>query len=224
MLGFLKRKSQNARIIMCIKQSQFLLDSYCEKRRAKILLALTISKLEFDMAEADIFNLFLHPSLCSKDIHISSFETLEDIRNKLTLQLEHTAKMAKNIFGEFPSFVKEQVEDSRLGLEILMSTLGGNIVSNQKDNILKIWGYLNVSETLLSEAFNEINQISARSAEFTGQEIDAFQGWNEESVLMNAKLIVSLMREEYKDGLLCGNPCLAQQPFDTSSPPPCNFD
>lgn len=206
MFGFLKKKNQDVRVLMCIKQADLLLSSYSEKRRARILIMLTMCQLEFRSTGIDIFNLILHPHMFSRKELMTAYESLEDSRNNMIQQLSQTAKMAHQIYGDFPSFAKKHAEDTRTALEIIMATLGGNIVNNQKHNILKIWKFLETTKQQLNEAFSEINQTVEKTSEIIGNEINVFQGMSEDNLVMNAQMTLSLMREDYKEKYACGNP------------------
>jgi len=178
MFGWLKKKGQNSRVHMCIKEVKWELESGNSIKRAKILAIASVLGKEFFNSGDIPIDVIDRPLDYSRDDLMRFYEVLEDIRNNNTLQISQTKKMMSKFGAKFPTFAEDHAKQTGRSLEVLMATVGAGITLDRRDDVREIWDLLTKSKALLDEAMDEIVEIENKTMEMTGQEGGMFSKYD----------------------------------------------
>jgi hypothetical protein len=180
MFGWLKKKGQDSRVYMSIKEVKWELESGDSVKQAKILaIASVLGKEFFDSGDIPV-DVVDRPLDYSRDDLMRFYESLEDIRNNNTLQISHTKKMMNKMGIGFPRFAEEHAKQTGRALEVWMATVGAGIALDRRDDVREIWKILARSKSSLDEAMDEILAIENKTMEMTGQEGGMFSDYDRE--------------------------------------------
>ena len=177
MFGWVRKKSENSRVYMCVKELKWELEAASQVKRAKILaLSQLIRTLSMDSLEGALENPFEYQR---EDI-VFIYNDLEDLRNGMTGQLKHLEKSFKNLGIDFPDDWKNHVKLTQRAVEVWMTLIGCGMAPDSRDDVRKIWQYLNDSKPSLLLALQELRATSAMQAEFTGTDLFSEFGHSDE--------------------------------------------
>jgi hypothetical protein len=200
MFGWLKKKGQDSRVYMCIKEVKWELESGAPTKRAKILAIASVSGKEFfDSGDIPI-SVVDRPLDYSREDLMRFYEVLEDIRNNNTLQISHTKKMMRKFGMEFPTFAEEHAKLTGRSLEVWMATVGAGIAIDRRDDVREIWNLLTQSKPSLDEAMDEIVETENKTMEMTGQEEGMFSGYDREEWKMACNFLPAQFSKELNIG------------------------
>ncbi len=178
MFGWLKKKGQDSRIYMCIKEVKWELESGDAVVRAKILaIASVLGKDLFADVEIPI-DVVDRPLDYSREDLMRFYEVLEDIRNSATVQMEHLKKSMARFGVNFPPFAESHVKLSNRALEVWMATVGAGIVTERRGDVREIWRLLVQSRPHLDMAINAIVEVEKKTMEITGQQGGMFSAYD----------------------------------------------
>lgn len=180
MFGWLKKKAQDSRVYMCIKEVKWELESGNSVHRAKILAIATILGKEFFRSGEIPIDVVDRPLDYSREDLMGFYEVLENIRNDNTLQIVNMKKMMKKFGMEFPKFAEDHAKQTGRSLEVWMATVGAGIAIDRRDDVREIWKFLTMSKASLDEAISEIVAIENKTMEMTGQEGGMFSAYDPE--------------------------------------------
>ena len=175
-LNWLKKKGQDARVYGCIQELRWELESYDQITRAKIFATAGVVRNEFFSGKGTPFNEVVgRPLDYTRDVLISLYETLEDIRNNNTLQIQDARERGARLEMELPDFVEEHAKIAGRALEVWMSTIGAGIGAGRRDDVRAIWSMLVQSSPYLDQAMDSILETEQMTTQMTGQNgVDVF--------------------------------------------------
>lgn len=180
MFGWLQKKSENARVYMCVKELKWDLETASEVRRAKILAMAQLLRGGFSDIEAfedAIDNPFDYP----REQVAFLYSEMENMRNGATLQLNHLEKSFRNMGMDFPEEWKNHVKLTNRAIEVWMTLFGCGMAPDVRDDVREIWRYLLGSKSQLATAMSELREMSREQAQITGTDIfDEFGHSDEE--------------------------------------------
>ena len=168
MAGWIAKKMQNSRVLMCIKEVKWELEAGDKMHRATIL-ALT-HFLREGMFDEDGFpeDMLDRPLDYSRDDLFQIYEGMENIRNGNTLQIEQTKKNMKNFGMNLPEFSIQHAKNMNKAIEVLMCTIGAGLTTDRRDDVRDIWKYLSGSREHIKQAIMGIKEFEVKTAEATG--------------------------------------------------------
>ncbi len=168
MLGWLKKKGQDSRIYMCIKEVKWELETADQIKRARILaIASALRNYCFSAGEIPI-DVLDRPLDYSRNDLMLFYEYIETIRNNV-VQIPHTKKMLGKFGMELPAFVEDHAKMTRKALEVWMSTIGSGIATERRDDVRDIWKFLAQSKPFINEAMDQIVDNERTTLKMTGQ-------------------------------------------------------
>ena len=184
MLGWLRDKSDNARVVMCIKDHKLELETSSVLHRAKILAMAQLLRHNFTQS-FDLDSVVNNPFAYSREELLAVYSNLENLRNEATFQLAGLKKGFANMGYELPDELSAHVKLTNRSLELWMVTLGAGLLSGQDQNIRFVWRLMQGSVDELEQAISEIRDVADRQAEYTGQNIfDDFVSTDQEWLTM----------------------------------------
>lgn len=177
MFGWLKKKGQDSRVYMCIKEVRWELESGDSVKRAKILAIASVLGNELFTAGDIPVDVLDRPLDYSRSDLMRFYEVLENIRNNNTLQFTHMKKMMGQFGMEFPAFAEDHMKLARKALEVWMATVGSGIATERRDDVRIIWKLLVQSKPYLDEAMDAIKETEQKTMVMTGQQGGMFSNY-----------------------------------------------
>jgi len=180
MFGWVKKKGQNSRVYMCIKELKWEIESGDIVKRAKIMaIACALGQELFSGGEIPI-DVVDRPLDYSRDDLMKFYEGLENIRNSSAIQIEHLKKMMGSYGMEFPSFAEDHAKLTNRALEVWMATVGAGIATERRDDVRTIWKLLFQSKPFLDEAMDAILETEQKTMAMTGRQDEMFSNYERE--------------------------------------------
>ena len=170
MFGWLKKKSENARVYMCVKELKWDLETASQLRRAKILAMSQILRIGFsDIPSFD--DAIENPLDYPREEMAFMYTQMENMRNSATIQVSNLKKQSANMGINLPLEMEEHVKLTNRAIEVWMTLFGCGLAPDIRDDVRQIWNYLLQSKNDLKNAMIDLRAMSARQAQFTGQDI-----------------------------------------------------
>jgi hypothetical protein len=169
MFGWLQKKSENARVHMCVKELKWDLESASPLRRAKILAMaqfLRTGYREIPSFEDALENPLDYP----REQMALIYTEMENVRNSARVQLSQLKKGFARMGVQPPEEMEDHVLLTNRAIEVWMTLFGCGLAPDVRDDVRKIWEYMSNSKNVLKEAILDLREMSARQAEFTGED------------------------------------------------------
>ena len=170
MFDWLKKKSENVRVNMCVKELKWDLETASPLRRAKILAMSQILRIGFaDMPsfEDAIENPFDYP----REEMSLMYTQMENMRNSASIQVSQLKKQFTNMGISPPPDMEDHVKLTNRAIEVWMTLFGCGLAPDVRDDVRQIWMFMMQSKNVLQDAMTDLREMSARQAKFTGQDI-----------------------------------------------------
>jgi len=166
---WLKRKSQDSRVYMCLKELRWDLEQSSGLRRAKVaaMAALLPTTMLTKLGHLD--STFDRPLDFPRDTLMDLYKILEDLRNTGKLQLKRTQRNMSQFGLELPEFAADHAIVSNRALEVWMATIGAGILPNRRDDAREVWSLLHGSRAFLDDAIASIQATEKQTEEMSGQ-------------------------------------------------------
>lgn len=184
MFGWLAKKSENARIYMCVKDLKWNLEGSSGVDRAQLLAIAVVLGDQFFGEDTFPKRVADRPLDFPKDQLLRVYEVLEEVRNHNEMELSSTKKRLAQVGMTFPEGAEEHAKRTARALEVWMATVASGIVTERRDEVRSIWKLLHTSKPHLGEAFENIVDTEKQIMSFTGQD-----DW----------LFTSLDRQQWRD-------------------------
>ncbi len=176
MFGWIKEKSENAKVYMCVKELKWDVEKANSLRAAKILcVAQILRELAFDEIpnfKDAIENPFDYPR---KELSYV-YTQLEAMRNGAVMQLNYLKKNFSSMGMEIPESFVEHVTLSNRSMEVWMTLFGCGLSPKVREDVRAIWSYFKLPKSTLIAAIQDLRQTSAMQAKLTGGE-DAYKNF-----------------------------------------------
>lgn len=172
MFDWLKKKGQDSRVYMCIKEVKWELESADQIKRARILATTSALGSRFFSGEVIPIDVVNRPLDYSRENLMQFYEILEDIRNDNSTKLAKTKKIMGNFEMEFPAYAEDHAKTAGRAIEVWMSTVGAGIAPDRRDDVRTIWRLLVQSKPFLDTAMDEILLTEKRIFEMAEQQSD----------------------------------------------------
>lgn len=170
MFGWLQKKSENARVHMCVKELKWDLESASPLRRAKILAMAQLLRTGYsEMTSFD--DALENPLDYPREQMALMYTEMENMRNSATVQLSQLKKGFTRMGVQLPEEMEDHVKLTNRAIEVWMTLFGCGMAPDVRDDVREIWQYMSNSKNVLKEAMLDLREMSARQAEFTGQDI-----------------------------------------------------
>lgn len=153
MFGWLKKKGQDSRVHMCIKEVRLALEMMDSVKRAKVLAIASLLRNEFFSTGEFPKDVVDRPLDYSREDLMRVYSALEDIRNGQTIEMARTKKLSGM---ENPAFAGDVWKINIRALEVWMATVGAGIATARRDDVREIWELLVQSKPYLENAMNAI--------------------------------------------------------------------
>ena len=172
MFDWLKKKSENARVYMCVKELKWDLETASPLRRAKILAMAQILRIGFqDMPSFE--DAVENPIDYPRNEIAYMYTSMENMRNSASIQVSQLKKNAVQMGFPLPEDMEEHVKLTNRSIEVWMTLFGCGLAPDVRDDVRQIWSYMLQSKNVLKEAMIDLRAMSARQAQITGQDIFA---------------------------------------------------
>ncbi len=178
MFGWLKKKGEDSRIYMCIKEVKWNLETSDSVERAKILAIASMLGNEFFGSGEMSIEIVNNPMNYSRDDLLVFYGVLEDIRNSNTIQINNLKKMMSKYGMDFPKFAEDHAKQTGRSLEIWMATIGAGLALDRRDDVKEIWNLLTSSKPSLDKAIDEIVETEKMTLEMTGNHDGMFSNYD----------------------------------------------
>jgi len=170
LFDWLKKKSENARVYMCVKELKWDLETATPLRRAKILAMSQILRIGFvDIPSFE--DAIQNPLDYPREEMAFMYTQMENMRNAASIQVSQLKKQFSNMGISPPIDMEDHVKLTNRAIEVWMTLFGCGLAPDIRDDVRKIWVYMLQSKDVLKDAMIDLRAMSARQAEFTGQDI-----------------------------------------------------
>lgn len=162
MRDWLIRKAQNSRINMCIKEVKWSLESSDLLHRATVL---SMAQLFRDQAlsEAIPHAVLDSPFNRTREELMTYYVEVEDLRNLSAAKLSDTQRGFKRVGMELPQVAVDHAKSCNRGLEVWMCTIGAGVVPERRDDVQKIWMYLEGAAAQIPAAISHLRDVARRT-------------------------------------------------------------
>lgn len=170
MFGWLQKKSENARVYMCVKELKWELEAASKIHRAKILAMAQLLRTTF--SDFPNFEDAIENPLDYPRSQIATFYTeMESMRNSASLQMKQLSKQFESMGISLPSEMQEHVKLSNRALEVWMTLFGCGLAPDCRDDVREIWMLLSGAIDDVPNAITELRAMSSRQAKLTGEDM-----------------------------------------------------
>ena len=180
MFGWLKKKGQDSRVQMCIKEVRLALEMMDSVKRAKVLAIASLLRNEFFSTGQFPKGVVDRPLEYSREDLMRVYYALEDIRNGQKIEMARIKQLVGKSGMEYPAFAEELWKMCVRGFEVWMATVGAGIVADRRDDVREIWKLLIQSKPLLDKAMNAIVATEQEIIASLGQEGEMFSNCTRE--------------------------------------------
>jgi hypothetical protein len=167
LFDWLKKKSQNARVYMCVKELKWDLEQSSDMRKAKVLAMAQLLRKAFsdDFPLEDVIN---EPWVYPREQIEPLYSGLEDMRNGAVVQLASLKKSFAGMGYKLPEDVEPHVKLTNRSLEVWMTSLGIGMAPDTMQDVQSIWQHLDIPNGHLLPAMSDLREMAARQQEYTG--------------------------------------------------------
>lgn len=184
MLGWITKKSEDAKIYMCIKDLKWTLQNSSPIERATVFAIAAVLGTEFFSVGMLPREVAHRPLMFSRELLARIYEALESIRNDTSIQLITLKKKLAQFGASFPPGVEAHAKRTCRAVEVWMVTVAAGIAPARADETRLIWKLLRESQSHLEEAFDDIVENEKLTMGLVGQDNGTFtsldrQEWRE---------------------------------------------
>jgi len=183
MFGWLQKKSENARVYMCVKELKWDLETASQIRRAKILAMAQLLRTTF--SDFPNFEDAIENPLDYPRSQIATFYTeMENMRNTASVQMKQLSKQFESMGISLPSEMQEHVKLTNRAIEVWMTLFGCGLAPDCRDDVREIWMHLSEAINDVPDAITELRAMSSRQAELTGEDMFSSMAPNDEEWIL----------------------------------------
>ena len=171
MFDWLKKKSENARVYMCVKELKWDLETASPIRRAKVLAMAQLLRIGF-VDIPSFKDAIENPLEYPREQMAYMYGTLENMRNSAAMQIPQMKKNSIQILGaELPEEMIDHVKLTNRATEVWMTLFGCGLAPDVREDVRQIWTYMLSSKNHLTSAMSDLRDMAKRQKRFTGENI-----------------------------------------------------
>jgi hypothetical protein len=163
MVGWLRKKGQDARVTMCVKEVKWELERGSLTKRATILALAQFLRPAF-FGEGRLPDVAICHPLHHNQIDLRAcYDILENNRNGQRRNTTISRRNERALFGrDLQQFFLDHTKAVERGTEVWMCTIGAGIVAGRRDDVRLIWAHLTTALDGVPDAIRELRQVGER--------------------------------------------------------------
>ena len=145
MFGWLQKKSENARVHMCVKELKWDLESASPLRRAKILAMAQLLRTGYsEMTSFD--DALENPLDYPREQMALMYTEMENMRNSATVQLSQLKKGFTRMGVQLPEEMEDHVKLTNRAIEVWMTLFGCGLAPDVRDDVREMAVYVKLKK------------------------------------------------------------------------------